>query len=93
MKQQIAHLSPHQNGKVFAVLMALTSLIFLVPFFLLFSAFGPAQAGGPPMYMVFILPVVYLIFGYIGVVIGCALYNIVYKLVGGIEFESKADGA
>ena len=92
MKQQIARLSPHQNGKVFAVLMAVTSLIFLIPFFLLFSAFGPSQPGGPPMLMILVLPVLYLIFGYISVAIGCAIYNLVYKFVGGIEFEAKADG-
>jgi hypothetical protein len=93
MKQQIARFSPHQNGKVFAVLTALTSLIFLVPFVLLFSAFAPPTPGAPPMVMMLLLPVFYLIFGYISVVIGCALYNLTYKLVGGIEFESKADAA
>ena len=92
MKLQISRLSPHQNAKVFAVMMALTSLIFIVPFFLLFSAFGPTQAGAP-MAMVFILPVIYLVFGYIVVSIGCAVYNLVFKLVGGIEFESKVEGA
>ena len=40
MKQQVARFSPHQNGKVFAVLVAVTSLIFLVPF-LLFVRFLP----------------------------------------------------
>ena len=92
MKQQVARFSPHQNGKVFAVLMAVTSLIFLVPFFLLFSSFGPAQ-GRPPMFMLLVFPLVYLVFGYISVVIGCAIYNFLYKFVGGIEFESTTDGA
>jgi hypothetical protein len=74
------------------VLMAVTSLIFLVPFFLFFSAFGPAQAR-PPMFMMLVMPVLYLIFGYISVAIGCAIYNALYKFVGGIEFESKAEGS
>ena len=93
MKQQIARLSPHQNGKVFAVMMAVTSLIFLIPFVLLFSTFAPATSGAPPMLAILIVPVVYLIFGYISVAIGCALYNLLYNFVGGIEFESKVDGA
>jgi hypothetical protein len=90
MKQQIARLSPHQNGKVFAVLMAVTSLIFLLPFVLLFSSFAPAREG-PPMLMILLLPLFYLVFGYISVAIGCAIYNLIYKLVGGIEFESKTE--
>ena len=31
MKQQISRFSPHQNGKVVAVLMAVVSLIILIP--------------------------------------------------------------
>lgn len=87
MKQQIARLSPHQNGKVFAVLLTVTSLIFMVPFFLLFAAFTPAEAR-PQMFMLIVLPLVYLVFGYVSIVIGCALYNFLYRFVGGIEFES-----
>lgn len=33
MKKQIKRMSPHQNGKVFGVLMAIASLVFVVPFF------------------------------------------------------------
>ncbi|MEP6739988.1 MAG: hypothetical protein ABJA61_06385 [Caldimonas sp.] len=86
MKQQVARFSPHQNGKVIAVLMAVTSLIFILPFFLLASAFGANQAG-MPIWAVFILPIIYLIFGYISVAIGCLLYNVVVPFVGGIEYE------
>lgn len=45
MKQQIARFSPHQNGKVFAVLMAVGSLV---------------------------------------------IYNLLFKHIGGIEFEARA---
>ena len=92
MKQQIFKLSPHQNGKVFAVLMAVTSLLFIVPFFLVLSVFAPAE-GRPPMFMLLILPVAYLVMGYITVALGCLVYNIVTPLIGGIEFESKATDA
>ena len=92
MKQQVTALSPHQNGKVLAVLMAVGSLVFLIPFFLLFAAFGPPEAR-PPVFMLLIMPVMYLIFGYIMVAIGCLIYNFLAKYVGGIEFESTAGGA
>jgi hypothetical protein len=90
MKQQVARFSPHQNAKVIAVLMAVTSLIFFVPFFLLASLFGAGQAM--PIWAAIIVPLIYLVIGYIGVVIGCALYNVLVPFTGGIEYESTAGG-
>lgn len=92
MKQQISRLSPHQNGKVFAVLMALMSLVIMIPFTLLFSVFAPATAHNPPFFMLLLLPVLYLVVGYIGTVLGCAFYNLVCRFVGGMEYESKIVG-
>lgn len=93
MKQQVSRLSPHQNGKVFGVLMAISSLVFLVPFFLIFSATMPPGAGGPPAFMILIMPVMYLVIGYLSVAIGCALYNFMFRYLGGIEFEARAQDA
>lgn len=95
MKNQIARLSPHQNGKVFAVLMAFSSLLFVVPMAIAFS-FIPAGVGTngnpfpqPPVAMFLLLPILYLIMGYIMVAVGCAFYNFMFKFIGGIEYESK----
>ncbi len=46
MKQQVSRLSPHQNGKVFGVLMGLGSLVVLLPFGLVMRAFEPAGSRG-----------------------------------------------
>ena len=93
MKQQVARLSPHQNAKVFGVLTAIGSLVFLVPFFLIFSAAAPAGSpGAPPAFMFLLAPLFYLFFGYVSVAIGCLLYNFMFKYVGGIEYEAKAEG-
>lgn len=88
MKQQIARFSPHQNGKVFAVLLAVSSLVFVMPFILLAYAMGPAQAR-PPLLFLLGMPVMYLVMGYVMVAIGCAVYNALYKHLGGIEFETS----
>jgi hypothetical protein len=95
MKIQIARFSPHQNGKVFAVLMALSSLLFIVPMSIALS-FVPAgvDANGhpfpqPPVAMFLLFPFLYLIMGYIMVAVGCAFYNFMFKFIGGIEYESK----
>jgi hypothetical protein len=89
MKMQIARLSPHQNGKVFGVLAAITSLILMVPFFLIFAATMPSGSSGvPPAYAFLLIPVGYLVFGYLSVAIGCLIYNLLFRAVGGIEFET-----
>lgn len=88
MKQQIARFSPHQNGKVFAVLMALGALVFVVPFTLI--AFVTAPAGAkPPLLLFLAMPIMYLVIGYISVAAGCAIYNALFKFIGGIEFEAS----
>lgn len=98
MKKQIKRLSPHQNGKVFGVLMAASSLIFLLPMFLMMSLSMPSvdQHGNPvdfPKFIFLIMPVVYLVFGYVFVAIGCWIYNNLVKYIGGIEFvlEDKSE--
>jgi hypothetical protein len=90
MKQQISRFSLHQNAKVFAVLMAVSSLVFLIPVFLIFAAIAPAQAR-PPMVMFLVMPVMYLLVGYVMVAIGCAIYNFMFQYIGGVEFESTGD--
>ena len=88
MKQRISRLSAHQNGKVAAVLSAVVSLIIVVPVFLIASLAG-GGAQGMPLWLVFIFPVIYLVVAYIGTVIGCALYNVLAPMTGGLEYESS----
>lgn len=92
MKKQIKRLSPHQNGKVFGILMAVSSLFLFMPMALMMSAIGPQvdQNGNEivfPMALFIAMPVFYAIFGYIFTAIGCALYNFMFKYIGGLEFE------
>jgi ABC-type multidrug transport system fused ATPase/permease subunit len=92
MKKQIRRVSPHQNGKVFGVLMAVSSLIFLLPMFVFMFASMPEvdSQGNPvdfPKYMFLIMPLIYLIFGYIFVAISSLIYNFLANYIGGVEFE------
>ena len=95
MKKQITRLSPHQNAKVFGILMAISSLIFVVPMSLMFS-FMPSgiDAHGnpftPPSAALFLIfPIAYLVLGYLMTAIGCVFYNFMFKFIGGIEYESS----
>jgi len=92
MKQQVVRFSPHQNGKVFAVLMAISSLVFLLPMILIFMVSAPTRAR-PPLFMLVMMPVIYLVLGYVMVAIGCLIYNFMFKYIGGIEFDSTVAGA
>ena len=92
MKVQIQRLSPHQNGKVVAVLMVVVSLPLFVLMALLMWFGGPqvSQHGTAPAFPIFmfvVLPFFYLIFGYITVAIVCAIYNFFFSFIGGFEFD------
>jgi len=94
MKQQIARFSPHQNGKVFGVLLGLSTLVIVVPILIFGSFLLPAvdQNGNPfdfPVVLFAFFPIAYLVFGYLGVAFSCIVYNFVVKYIGGIEFEAK----
>lgn len=93
MKQQVLRLSPHQNGKVMAVLMAVSSLIFFVPFGLVMMAIAPKGAGMPGLVMFLLMPLFYLVVGYLMVALSCWFYNWIVRFTGGIEFESEAPSA
>ena len=89
MKIQIARFSIHQNAKVAAVLMAVSAMIFLIPFYLMTAAFAPKSVF--PGFMLLLFPVIYLVMGYISAAIGCWVYNIMVRFTGGLEFESRAE--
>ena len=91
MKIEIRRLSPHQNAKVFAVLMTLSSLFFIMPVMLLAGSLAPG--GAPfPWGLALVMPVIYLVFGYVITLLGCLFYNFMTRFTGGLEFSTDADG-
>lgn len=91
MKYQITRLSPHQNGKVCGILTAATSFVVFVPFLLFISAYMP-EDDRPPFLSILLVPLFYLVMGYIAVMVGCALYNVAVKYIGGLEYDAKEEG-
>jgi hypothetical protein len=61
-----------------------------VPVMLVMLAVAPGEAGMSVGALVF-APLIYLVFGYIITVIGCAIYNLTFKFTGGIEYESNTE--
>ena len=86
------------HRKVFGVLMAVASLVFVVPMFLIMLFAVPAvdQHGNPtdfPKFLVILFPILYLVFGYLTTAIGSAIYNFLFRYIGGFEFEVKDKNA
>jgi hypothetical protein len=102
MKRTIKRIAPLQTGKMLGVLYACLGLIFL-PIFMLAGAAGafaqhsqgtgasptaPAAAVAGIMFgMGILMPVIYGVMGFIGGVLGAAVYNLVARWIGGIELE------
>ena len=85
MPQQIRRFGVLQTAKVVGVLYALLGLVF-VPVFLVISMFSPTK-DGPGTGFALLMPVLYAVLGFVFTAIGCAIYNFVAGLVGGVEVE------
>jgi hypothetical protein len=93
----IRRVVPMSAAKIAATLYALMGLIFgaIISIIALATggAFSALGGGGGMAGMLFgtaaivILPIIYACFGFIFVLIGAALYNLVAGWVGGIQFE------
>lgn len=86
MSKQLTRIAPWQAGKVFALIYFVLSLFLVIPFALINSAL-PSNAPGPHFGIGFFiaLPFVYAICGLVFVPIGCWIYNLAARFVGGIE--------
>lgn len=86
MRKQIKSISPLQTAKVMAVLYFVISLPLILFMFISMSMLpGPRL---PMSGMMLLMPVMYLVFGYIFTLVGAWVYNLVAGWIGGIEFTT-----
>jgi hypothetical protein len=87
MKHQLKRVAPLRAGIVLAALYVFLGLIEL-PVFLILAANkgGPTVAFGGVLFLCLIVPMA-AAFGFIGGVVGAAIYNVIAKWTGGFEFE------
>jgi uncharacterized oligopeptide transporter (OPT) family protein len=87
MKKRIVRVAPFQVGKVAAVLYGLLS----IPLVLIMAAATALAPASNPMgwVMIIVLPVFYVVFGFIFTAIAAWVYNLVAGWTGGIEFETE----
>lgn len=88
MKHQVTRFSPHQNGKVFAIMMAVVSAVIIIPTALILMAMNPHGSNIGAITPMLFMPIVYLIMGYLMTALWSWFYNVLVKWTGGIEFES-----
>lgn len=94
MTKRLARIAPWQAGKLFAVVYFVVSLIFVVPLELV-ALLAPRPMGpGPHLSpgLIILFPFLYALAALLLVPLGCWIYNIAAKLVGGLEV-TVADGA
>jgi hypothetical protein len=87
MKKQLTYVTPTQAGIVLGALYGFIALI-IAPFALLVALFAKDASGSHVLFSIF-LPVLYAVVGFISGIIVAALYNLIVKWTGGIEFEVR----
>ena len=94
MTKQLTRIGPLRAGIVLGVLYGIFSLI-IMPFVLLAFFIGGKAGTATPAFFGFglgfaiMLPVLYAAVGFIGGIIAAAIYNLVAKWTGGLEFEVR----
>lgn len=92
MKKSIKSFSKHKTALTTALLLAVFSLIFVIPMSLFFFMAPMTDSGdnsiqmAMPGAMVVAMPIIYFIFGYLSTLLFTALYNVIAKFTGGITF-------
>jgi hypothetical protein len=92
MRKQLTRIVPLKAGIVLGVLYGILSLL-VAPFILLAAVLSSkAQTATPAIFGVgfaIMLPLIYAVVGFIGGIIAAAIYNLVAKWTGGLEFEVR----
>lgn len=86
MLVQLKKVTPLQAAKVSAVLYFVLSIPLVIFMALTFSAM-PDVPGKPSGALLFFLPVLYVVIGFVFTAIFAWVYNQIAKFVGGFEFE------
>jgi hypothetical protein len=89
LSKRISRIAPWSAGRLFAVIYFFLSLLFVIPMALILS-FAPIPAASKPPFgpgVLVVLPFLYAGVGLLFVALGCAIYNLAARLVGGLEIS------
>jgi hypothetical protein len=89
--KRLSRIAPWQAGKLFAVVYFFLSLLFVIPMFLALSVAPlPASSKFSPGILI-IFPFLYALAALIFVPLGCWIYNMAARLVGGLQVSVTDD--
>jgi hypothetical protein len=85
MEKRIIGLPVHQTSLIMGITSGLIGVVFtllMLPFMLMV----PLEEGGglPPVAMMLMLPLLYLVLGYLGTALWVAIFNQIARRVGGL---------
>ena len=86
MKKQITRFSVLQTAKVAAAMYFAISLLLIVVFAIPMMVYSGQVKF--PIFMLLLMPLVYLLFGFVLTVIAAWIYNLVASVLGGIEYTT-----
>jgi hypothetical protein len=86
--KQLTRIAPWQAGKLLALIYFVVSIFFAIPFALI-SSMMPSTAPGPHLSpaLFILMPFMYAIFALIFIPLGCWIYNLAARFVGGLEIS------
>lgn len=99
MRHELKRIAPLRAANVAAVVYGLTMAAFMLLFspFVLIAIFAAPEnelgMAGPAFFLVMLLlyPIMGLVMGWISGILTAAIYNLVVKWTGGLQFELVAD--
>jgi hypothetical protein len=85
--KRLNRIAPWQAGKLFAVVYFVLSLIFVVPLELIALLVPTPTGPGPHLRpaLILLFPFLYALAALVFVPLGCWIYNVAAKLVGGLD--------
>lgn len=86
---RIKRFSILQTGKLLGILYGFLALIML-PFILIPAVLASSEGEFAQFIPMLVMMVLYPVMGFIGGIIGAAVYNLCSKWVGGLEFELES---
>lgn len=95
MIKSITYFAPHKTALTVSLVLALSSLLMVVPMAISFSFMPATDSNGNPvsttpfLFMLIFMPIFYFIFGYLFTGFAAWLYNKVSKYTGGIKYEAS----
>ena len=89
MVQRLSSFSIGQTAKVLGLLYGLMGFL-TIPFIIMAGIYLPPKSGFGIGYALTV-PVLYGLMGFVFTAVGCALYNWVAGMVGGIEIKLESD--